>query len=131
METASHRALLALFAALAPATITMFGAPYVVALNTIPTGQAIIFTPNKVMHPQGCDIATDRTVSSGGLSLMVETTSAPTLASEVCLHFVLTSNNPQPFPIYNCIMGISVTDNYGKVVFNTEWGITSPPNQRF
>ena len=132
METASHRALLALFGALALTTITMIGATYVTALNTTPTGQAIIFTPNKVMHPSGCDIATDRTVSTGRVSLMLETTSQPTLTSPVCLHFVVTNLNTTPFPVYKYLMEINVTDFIGKVVYHTAWGLTPPPNeQRF
>ena len=132
METASHRALLALFAALALATITIIGGTYVTALNPTPTGQAIIFTPNKVMHPSGCDIATDRTLSTGGVSLMLETTSQPTLTSPVCLHFVVTNLNMTPFPVYKYLMEINVTDFNGKVVYRTAWGLTPPPNeQRF
>jgi len=130
METASHRALLALFSALALATITMIGGTYVTAVNTTPTGQAIIFTPNKVMHPSGCDIATDRTLSTGGVSLMLETTSQPTLTSPVCLHFVVTNLNMTPFPVYKYLMEINVTDFNGKVVYHAAWGLTPSPNEQ-
>jgi hypothetical protein len=111
--------------------IALIGATYVVALNTAPTGQAITFTPGKVMHPPGCDIATDRSVSAGGLSLTIETTAAPTLHSPVCLHFVVRNSDANPFPAYKYIMEINVTDSSGKVVYSQNWGVSSPPNQLY
>ena len=57
--------------------------------------------------------------------MMIETTSAPTLHSPVCLHLVLTNHNAEPLPAYKYIVEMNVTDSGGNVVYHGNWGATS------
>jgi len=56
---------------------------------------------------------------------MIETTSAPTLHSPVCLRLVLTNHNAEPLPAYKYIVEMNVTDSGGNVVYHGNWGATS------
>lgn len=113
------------FAAIILATVAT-----VAALSVTPP-PPLNFTSGVVNHPPGCDVATDKRVTAGGLTLMVETTANPSLSSPVCLHFVLFNNSTQPFPAYEYIMVINVTSSSGKVVYHQDWGIVSPPGSLF
>ncbi|MGI0091395.1 MAG: hypothetical protein ACREBS_06770 [Nitrososphaerales archaeon] len=98
--------------------------------SPIPSGgqgtTTITLTNGVVNHPPGCNDLVTNVVN--GLSLLMETTTNPSVGSQICIHVVLTNLNPQPLPVYQDLLAANVTDMSGQVVYHITWGITTPPD---